>query len=101
MSKALDIHKKLKGKIGICPKIKVSKENLGLIYTPGVAEVAVEIAKDPKKSYEYTGRANNVAIITDGSRTCITFRKWPRQLLIIVSEAFPLRVPSRTAEQSK
>lgn len=69
MSRALDIHKKLKGKIGICPKIKVSKENLGLIYTPGVVEVAMEIAKNPRSSYEYTGRANNVAIITDGSRT--------------------------------
>ncbi|MDP2741167.1 MAG: malic enzyme-like NAD(P)-binding protein [bacterium] len=66
---ALNIHKKLKGKIEICSKIKISKKNLKLIYTPGVAEVAKEIAKNPKSSYEYTGRGNNVAIITDGSRT--------------------------------
>ncbi|MEK7664531.1 MAG: malic enzyme-like NAD(P)-binding protein [Patescibacteria group bacterium] len=69
MNKALNIHKKLKGKIEIHPKIKVSKNNLKLIYTPGVAEVAKEIAKNPKNSYKYTGRGNNVAIITDGSRT--------------------------------
>ncbi|MCX6723711.1 MAG: NAD-dependent malic enzyme [Candidatus Staskawiczbacteria bacterium] len=69
MSKALDIHRKLKGKIEIRPKIKVSKRNLGLIYTPGVVEVTREIANNPEKSYEYTGRGNNVAIITDGSRT--------------------------------
>lgn len=69
MSKALEIHKKLKGKIEICPKIKVTKKNLGLIYTPGVAEAAKEIAKNPARSFEYTGRANNVAIIADGSRT--------------------------------
>lgn len=68
-SEALSIHKKLKGKIEICSKVKISKKNLKLIYTPGVAEVAKEIAKNPESSYEYTGRGNNVAIITDGSRT--------------------------------
>lgn len=69
MNKALEIHKKLKGKIEICPKIKVTKKNLGLIYTPGVVEVNREIVKSPLNSFEYTGRGNNVAIITDGSRT--------------------------------
>jgi len=69
MNKALEIHKKLKGKIEICPKIKVTKKNLGLIYTPGVVEVNREIVKSPLSSFEYTGRGNNVAIITDGSRT--------------------------------
>ena len=69
MNKVLEIHKRLKGKIEICPKIKVTKENLGLIYTPGVVEANREIAKNPASSFEYTGRGNNVAIITDGSRT--------------------------------
>lgn len=52
MSEALKIHKKLKGKIEICPKIKVSKKNLGLVYTPGVAEAAKEIAKNPGGNYK-------------------------------------------------
>ncbi len=69
MTKALKLHKKLRGKIEIKPKIKVSKENFPLIYTPGIAEPAREISKDPEKSFEYTSRGNNVAIITDGSRT--------------------------------
>ena len=69
MQDALKIHKKLKGKIGIKPKVKVSKKNFGLIYTPGVAQVAKVIAKNPALSFEYTSRGNNVAIITDGSRT--------------------------------
>ncbi|MBI2626394.1 MAG: NADP-dependent malic enzyme [Candidatus Nealsonbacteria bacterium] len=69
MKDALEIHKKLKGKIGIKAKVKVSKDNFGLIYTPGVVEVARVIAKDPLLSFEYTSRGNNVAIITDGSRT--------------------------------
>src|SRR3989344_211890 len=69
MDEALKIHKKLKGKIEIKAKIRVSKENIHLIYTPGVAEVAKEISKNPKSSFDYTSRGNNVAIITDGSRT--------------------------------
>ncbi len=69
MNKALKLHQKLRGKIEIKPKIKVSKRNLHLIYTPGVADVAREVSKNPKRVFEYTGRGNNVAIITDGSRT--------------------------------
>ncbi|MGB9598657.1 MAG: NAD(P)-dependent malic enzyme, partial [Minisyncoccales bacterium] len=42
---------------------------LTFVYTPGVAEVTKEIAKDLEKVFEYTGRGNNAAIITDGSRT--------------------------------
>jgi malate dehydrogenase (oxaloacetate-decarboxylating) len=66
---ALKIHKKKKGKIEISPKIKVSAKNLKLLYTPGVAEVAREIAKNPKKVLDYTNKGNLVAILTDGSRT--------------------------------
>jgi len=69
MTKALRLHKKLKGKIKIEPKIKASQKNLHLIYTPGVAEVTKLIAKEPHQSFFYTSRGNNVAIISDGSRT--------------------------------
>jgi malate dehydrogenase (oxaloacetate-decarboxylating) len=67
--KALKLHKRLKGKIEIKPKMKASQKNLHLIYTPGVAEVTKLIAKDPSQSFFYTSRGNNVAIISDGSRT--------------------------------
>lgn len=66
---ALEFHKKFKGKIEIKPKMKVSQKNLHLVYTPGVAEVARKIARDPKNSFIFTSRVNNVAIIADGSRT--------------------------------
>jgi len=67
--KALKLHKKLKGKIEIKAKIKASQKNLHLIYTPGVAEVTKIIAKNPGEAFFYTSKGNNVAIITDGSRT--------------------------------
>ncbi|KAF6247859.1 NAD-dependent malic enzyme [Nitrosopumilus sp. b3] len=66
---AISFHKKLNGKIFIESKIpKITNENLQLIYTPGVAEVCTEIFKHPKSKYELTSKANNVAIITDGTR---------------------------------
>jgi malate dehydrogenase (oxaloacetate-decarboxylating) len=68
-SEALRIHKENRGKIEISPKVKVTKENLKFLYTPGVAEVAREIAKNPKKARYYTNKGNLVAILTDGSRT--------------------------------
>ncbi len=64
----LRLHEKLKGKISIASKVKLTKKNLPLLYTPGVAQACLEIAKDPSLSYKYTNRGNTIAIITDGSR---------------------------------
>jgi len=65
----LRYHQKIKGKIEIRPKMKISQRNLHLIYTPGVAKVARKISENPDDSFVFTSRGNNVAIITDGSRT--------------------------------
>lgn len=40
---------------------------LGLAYTPGVAEPVRVIAKDAHEAYRYTNKGNLVAVITDGS----------------------------------
>jgi malate dehydrogenase (oxaloacetate-decarboxylating) len=66
--KSLAIHKKYSGKIEIKGKVKVKNRNdLSLAYTPGVGQVCLEIAKDPKKVYEYTFKKNMVAVVSDGS----------------------------------
>jgi len=65
----LKFHKRLKGKIEIRPKFKLNHSNLKLAYTPGVAKVAQKIDENPKSCLDYTSKANNVAIITNGSRT--------------------------------
>ncbi len=65
---SLKRHKKLKGKIGIYSKMGVnSLEDLSVFYTPGVAAVSREIAKDKDKIWDYSMRNNSVAVITDGS----------------------------------
>lgn len=67
---ALELHRKLHGKIEIRSKVSVkSPREISIAYTPGVAEVCLEIAADKEKVYEYTSKRNNVAIVTDGTRT--------------------------------
>ena len=64
--KALEYHKN--GKIGIdLTKPCSSQHELSLAYTPGVAIPCLEIAKDEDLSFEYTNRANLVAVISDGT----------------------------------
>lgn len=66
--KALELHKKYKGKIEIKSKIKVkTKNDLSTIYTPGVGAVSSAIFQDAKKSFELTNRGNQVAIVSDGT----------------------------------
>jgi malate dehydrogenase (oxaloacetate-decarboxylating)(NADP+) len=62
----LNYHKK--GKIGIdLTKPCSSQHELSLAYTPGVAIPCLEIARDENLSFEYTNRANLVAVISDGT----------------------------------
>ena len=67
--KALSLHRKLKGKIMIASKIRNLKPNdMQLIYTPGVAAVSEEIFHHPNQIFSLTSKANNIAIVTDGTR---------------------------------
>ncbi|MCX6767069.1 MAG: NADP-dependent malic enzyme [Candidatus Moranbacteria bacterium] len=61
------MNKILGGKIEIKSKFKLTKRNLPVIYTPGVAELSREIAKNKKRVYDLTWKKNNVAIVSDGS----------------------------------
>lgn len=66
--KALEKHKEWQGKVGTDVKAKVNNaEDLTYAYTPGVAEPCREIAKDESLAYEYTMKANTIAVVSDGS----------------------------------
>ena len=64
--KVLDYHHNGKTAI-VLTKPCDSQYELSLAYTPGVAIPCLEIAKEEKLSFEYTNRANLVAVISDGS----------------------------------
>jgi malate dehydrogenase (oxaloacetate-decarboxylating) len=62
----LELHQK--GKIAIRSRFLV--DNLSIlrrVYTPGVAEVCLRIAKDPLLARQYTAISHLVAIVTDGT----------------------------------
>ncbi len=65
---ALEAHKKWNGKIDTVPKSHVkNRHDLSVAYTPGVAAPCRVIESDPKMAYDYTLKANTVAVVSDGS----------------------------------
>lgn len=67
-TEAVEMHKKYQGKLGVVSKVPLStREDLSRAYTPGVAEVCREIARDTTLAKKMTLKGNTVAIISDGS----------------------------------
>ncbi len=68
-SQALEYHASFPaGKFEIRPtKPLENQHDLSLAYTPGVAAPCLEIQADAHKAYDYTGKGNLVAVITDGT----------------------------------
>jgi malate dehydrogenase (oxaloacetate-decarboxylating) len=65
---SLFLHEKLRGKIRIQAKMDIqSKEDLALLYSPGVAEPCLRIAENPADVWKYTIKRNTVAVVSDGS----------------------------------
>lgn len=66
---ALEYHRSFPaGKTGIRPvKPTASQHDLAMAYTPGVAAPSEAIADDREKSYDYTGRGNLIAVISNGT----------------------------------
>src|SRR5215217_3120877 len=66
---ALEFHARGRpGKIEIiASKPMATQRDLSLAYSPGVAVPVKAIAEDPSTAYDYTARANMVAVITNGT----------------------------------
>ena len=58
----------LGGKVAMAGRVAVrNRDDLSLVYTPGVARVSRAIAADPERAWALTQRANAIAIISDGT----------------------------------
>ena len=58
----------LGGKIEIRSKTPVKTRNdMSIVYTPGVARVSMAIYEDPDSVWTLTSKGNTVAVVTDGS----------------------------------
>jgi len=67
-TKSLKLHKKHRGKWEIKSKFPLkNRDDLSIAYTPGVAAVSEEIAKNSAAAFDLTMKGNSVAIVSDGS----------------------------------
>ncbi len=65
---SLKLHERHAGKIEIKSKVPVvTREDLSLAYTPGVAEPCRKIHGNEEDVYKYTSKGNLVAVVTDGT----------------------------------
>jgi malate dehydrogenase (oxaloacetate-decarboxylating) len=65
---AIALHKKLGGKIRVQPASPIrNRDDLSLVYTPGVGFVSSFVAKNKELAREYTIKGRMVAVISDGS----------------------------------
>jgi malate dehydrogenase (oxaloacetate-decarboxylating) len=62
-------HAFYRGKIETTLKCAVTElDDFGIWYTPGVAAPCREIEQDKNKVFDYTNKANTIAVVSDGSR---------------------------------
>lgn len=67
-SEALKKHYEWNGKIEVVSRAPViSREDLALAYTPGVADACMVIAENPEEAYRVTRKNNLVGVITNGT----------------------------------
>jgi malate dehydrogenase (oxaloacetate-decarboxylating) len=65
---SIALHKKHGGKLSVASRVPLKNRNdLSLAYTPGVAAVSLEIAKNPHHARTLTSAKRTVAIVSDGS----------------------------------
>jgi malate dehydrogenase (oxaloacetate-decarboxylating) len=58
----------LGGKLEVRPRLPLkTREDLSMVYTPGVARVSRAIAEDPEKVWNLTIKRNSVVIVSDGT----------------------------------
>jgi malate dehydrogenase (oxaloacetate-decarboxylating) len=108
---ALRLHPFYRGKIQIAAKCAIrGLEDFAIWYTPGVAAPCKAIEANPGLSFEYTNRANSVAIVTDGTRVLGLGDIGPRAAMPVMEgkalifkylggvDAIPLCLKTKSAE---
>ena len=67
-TESVALHAELHGKLAVRSKVELaSRKDLSLAYTPGVAQVCLEIAAERSRVFDLTLKHNTVAVVSDGS----------------------------------
>ena len=83
--------------INIIPKVSVnSREELSLVYTPGVGASCLKIKENTESSYIYTNRINSVAVIADNYQKALQRAIFLKDVLLI--DAYPLCLEEMSKE---
>ena len=101
-----------RGLITVHSKVHLrDSQALSLVYTPGVAEPCLEIAREPKRSFDVTCRGNTVAIVSNGSSAFGMGNIGPEAILPVLEskavimktfagvDALPLAIRAETVEE--
>src|SRR5213076_1315196 len=88
-----------------------TRDDLSMVYTPGVARVCLAIADDPDKAFQYTIKRNTVAFVSDGSAVLGLGDIGPRAAMPVMEgkcclfkefagvDAFPICLQTTDAEE--
>jgi malate dehydrogenase (oxaloacetate-decarboxylating) len=109
---AMQYRRRHQGLISVRSKVPVrDSHGLSLVYTPGVAEPCLEIARDPHRSFDVTCRGNTVAIVSNGSSAWGMGNVGPEAILPILEgtavimknfagvDALPLAIRAQTIDE--
>ena len=110
---SLDLHARYGGILEVKPKILVKDLTVlsSFYVSPGPAQPAEEIAKEPMKVYDYTAKGNLVAVVTDGSAVLGLGDLGPRAALPVMEgkavlfhfyagiEAFPICLGTQDTDE--
>lgn len=111
-SEGIQMRRRHAGLIGVRSKVQVrDSAALSLVYTPGVGEPCLEIARRPTRSFDVTCRGNTIAIVSDGSSAFGLGHIGPEAILPVLEskavimktfagvDALPLALKTASAEE--
>ncbi len=88
-----------------------TRDDLSMVYTPGVARVCLAIAEDQDKAFQYTIKRNTVAVVSDGTAVLGLGDIGPRAAMPVMEgkcclfkefagvDAFPICLDTTDAEE--
>jgi malate dehydrogenase (oxaloacetate-decarboxylating) len=88
-----------------------TRDDLSMVYTPGVARVCLAIAEDEDRAFQYTIKRNTVAVVSDGSAVLGLGDIGPRAALPVMEgkcclfkefggvDAFPICLETKDTEE--
>lgn len=83
--------------INIVPKVSVNdRDELSLVYTPGVGSSCLKIKENADASYIYTNRINSVAVVSESYQKALQRAIFLKNVLLI--DAYPLCINEMTKE---